>query len=140
MHRCNPPYARGASSAAAAASATGVPDGCELLSVVLTRDAERSFGLHVSRENYSVLSVDLYSPAHRAGLKAGDQIWRLDGKPIGEAPLYQTLHVDAPPRLDTSPRGFALTNRAQSMALVVLRGVPRHGSISLCRVEMTADL
>ena len=138
MRRCNPPYARGASSAAA--SATGVPDGCELLSVVLAREAERSFGVQVSRENYSVLSVELGSPAHRAGLKAGDQIWRLDGKPIGEVPLYQTLYVDHAPPLDTSPRGFALTNRARSMALVVLRGVPRHGSISLGRIEMTADL
>ena len=55
--------------------------------------------INQSATGYSVVDVTKGTPADRAGLKAGDEIVSVDGKPAASVPLYETrahLRNDAP--------------------------------------------
>lgn len=97
--------------------------GEETLTVVLSRENDRSFGLEVSHDNI-VLSVDVDSAAHKAGLQVTDKITKLDAKPLN-GPIADVL----------MSKGVS-----QNMVLTVLRGKSVDSRVSVTPTTVSADL
>lgn len=97
--------------------------GKKTLTVVLSREPDRQFGLEVSLDN-EVIAVDVDSAAHKAGLQVKDKITKVDAKPLN-GPIAEVLMS---------------TGVSQNMVLTILRGKSVNSRCSATVTTVAADL